>query len=83
MVSPACRSYGKSNLTTWVTYALSGSYGQWSKATYTYGEAACLATVGDHGGAAKLMEKVSGLRQRIAGKSIPLEVGHEVVFYAH
>lgn len=24
------------------------------------------------------MEKVSGLRQRIAGKSIPLEVGREV-----
>ncbi|KAN0080427.1 Protein of unknown function (DUF3808) domain containing protein [Tylopilus felleus] len=45
----------------------------WSKATYAYGEAACLATAGDHGGAAKLMEKVSGLRQRIAGKSIPLE----------
>ncbi|KAF8415812.1 hypothetical protein L210DRAFT_3584530 [Boletus edulis BED1] len=45
----------------------------WSKAIYAYGEAACLATVGDHAGAAKLMEKVSGLRQRIAGKSIPLE----------
>ncbi|KAG9310772.1 hypothetical protein JVU11DRAFT_8621 [Chiua virens] len=45
----------------------------WSKATYAYGEAACLATIGDHGGAAKLMSSVSGLRQRIAGKSIPLE----------
>ncbi|KAG8215539.1 hypothetical protein J3R82DRAFT_9198 [Butyriboletus roseoflavus] len=45
----------------------------WSKATYAYGEAACLATVGDHDGAAKLMDKVSALRQRIAGKSIPLE----------
>ncbi|KAF8837528.1 hypothetical protein BDN67DRAFT_1013812 [Paxillus ammoniavirescens] len=45
----------------------------WSKATYTYGEAACLAALGDHASAAKLMEKVSGLRQRIAGKSIPVE----------
>ncbi|KAF9236545.1 hypothetical protein BU15DRAFT_49888 [Melanogaster broomeanus] len=45
----------------------------WSKATYAYGEATCLATLGDHAGAARLMEKVSGLRQRIAGKSIPLE----------
>ncbi|KAF9219377.1 hypothetical protein BS17DRAFT_424722 [Gyrodon lividus] len=50
-----------------------GAEAAWSKATYAYGEAACLATLGDHVGAAKLMEKVSGLRQRIAGKSIPIE----------
>ncbi|KAI6143386.1 hypothetical protein BKA82DRAFT_4185656 [Pisolithus tinctorius] len=45
----------------------------WSKATYTYGEAACLASLGEHDAAADLMEKVTGLRQRIAGKSIPIE----------
>ncbi|KIJ64163.1 hypothetical protein HYDPIDRAFT_112092 [Hydnomerulius pinastri MD-312] len=50
-----------------------GAEATWSKATYAYGEAACLATLGEHAAAAKLMEKVSGLRQRIAGKSIPVE----------
>ncbi|KIM66408.1 hypothetical protein SCLCIDRAFT_1211163 [Scleroderma citrinum Foug A] len=45
----------------------------WSKATFTYAQAACLAELGEHAAAAKLMENVSGLRQRIAGKSIPLE----------
>ncbi|KAH7911470.1 hypothetical protein BJ138DRAFT_1172533 [Hygrophoropsis aurantiaca] len=45
----------------------------WSKACYTYGMAACLATMGDQKEASKLMSKVPGLRQRIAGKSIPLE----------
>ncbi|KAL4062826.1 hypothetical protein V8B97DRAFT_1877313 [Scleroderma yunnanense] len=45
----------------------------WSKATFAYAQAACLAELGEHAAAAKLMEKVSGLRQRIAGKSIPLE----------
>ncbi|KAI6104952.1 hypothetical protein EDD16DRAFT_242267 [Pisolithus croceorrhizus] len=45
----------------------------WSKATYTYGEAACLASLGEHAAAADLMAKVTGLRQRIAGKSIPVE----------
>lgn len=51
--------------------------GKWSKATYTYGVAACLLQIG---GEAELKEakryigKVEGLRQRIAGKSIPLEV---------
>lgn len=50
-----------------------GAEATWSKATYAYGEAACLATLGDHSSAAKLMEKVSGLKQRIAGKSIPIE----------
>ncbi|KAL4246932.1 Inclusion body clearance protein IML2 [Abortiporus biennis] len=48
----------------------------WSKATYTYGEAACLLQLGGDKNieeAARLMSKVPGLRQRIAGKSIPLE----------
>ncbi|KAI6022958.1 outer membrane protein Iml2/Tetratricopeptide repeat protein 39 [Pisolithus microcarpus] len=45
----------------------------WSKATYTYGEAACLASLGEHAAAADLMARVGDLRQRIAGKSIPLE----------
>ncbi|KAI6030082.1 hypothetical protein EDC04DRAFT_107009 [Pisolithus marmoratus] len=45
----------------------------WSKATYAYGEAACLASLGEHAAAADLMAKVTGLRQRIAGKSIPIE----------
>ncbi|KAG2117585.1 hypothetical protein DEU56DRAFT_761371 [Suillus clintonianus] len=42
-------------------------------AIYTYGEAACLATLGEHAQAKKLMERVQGLRQKIAGKSIPVE----------
>ncbi|KAG2356007.1 hypothetical protein BDR07DRAFT_1492428 [Suillus spraguei] len=46
---------------------------EWSKATYTYSEAACLATLGEHTEAKKLMERVQGLRQKIAGKSIPIE----------
>lgn len=57
------------------TYGLNELCEQWSKATYAYGEAACLATIGDHDSAAKLMGKVNGLKQRIAGKSIPVEVG--------
>lgn len=50
-----------------------GGEATWSKATYTYGEAACLATLGEHAEAKKLMECVQGLRQKIAGKSIPVE----------
>ncbi|KAG2128052.1 uncharacterized protein EDB93DRAFT_1243607 [Suillus bovinus] len=50
-----------------------GGEATWSKATYTYGEAACLATLGEHAEAKKLMERVQGLRQKIAGKSIPVE----------
>lgn len=50
-----------------------GGEASWSKATYTYGEAACLATLGEHAEAKKLMERVQGLRQKIAGKSIPVE----------
>jgi hypothetical protein len=48
----------------------------WSKAIYSYGMAVCLLELGDEEQkeeAAKLMEKVPSLRQRIAGKSIPLE----------
>jgi len=58
---------------------------QWSKAIYSYGMAVCLLEISKTDGdetkkkesiaeAAKLMEKVPGLRQKIAGKSIPLEV---------
>ncbi|QRW14055.1 tetratricopeptide repeat protein 39B [Ceratobasidium sp. AG-Ba] len=47
---------------------------KWSKATYTYAQAACLL---QSGGDAKqveaLMKAVPNLTQRIAGKSIPLE----------
>ncbi|KAF9446913.1 hypothetical protein P691DRAFT_803254 [Macrolepiota fuliginosa MF-IS2] len=48
----------------------------WSKAIYTYGMAVCLLELGDESRkkeAAKLLEKVPDLRQKIAGKSIPLE----------
>ncbi|KAI0351117.1 hypothetical protein OH77DRAFT_1430135 [Trametes cingulata] len=48
----------------------------WSKATYTYGVAVTLLQLGDEKHLAEvseLMDKVPGLRQRIAGKSIPLE----------
>ncbi|KAH7882592.1 hypothetical protein F5I97DRAFT_1906457 [Phlebopus sp. FC_14] len=67
------------NLALWNVEASKGWWNRlgreatWSKATYAYGEAACLTTLGNHAGAAMLMEKVSSLRQRIAGKSIPLE----------
>lgn len=50
---------------------------QWSKATYAYGTAVCLIELGDEKGleeAKKLMHEVPELRQKIAGKSIPLEV---------
>ncbi|KAJ7106703.1 hypothetical protein C8R44DRAFT_805709 [Mycena epipterygia] len=54
----------------------------WSKSIYSYGMAVCLleSTGGDgddaaarHEEARKLMERVPSLRQKIAGKSIPLE----------
>ncbi|KAI0365839.1 hypothetical protein BV20DRAFT_972565 [Pilatotrama ljubarskyi] len=48
----------------------------WSKATYTYGVAVTLLQLGDEkhlGEVSELMDKVPALRQRIAGKSIPLE----------
>ncbi|KAF9020224.1 hypothetical protein BDZ89DRAFT_1072405 [Hymenopellis radicata] len=46
----------------------------WSKAIYTYGVAACLLQgSGPADDAAALLEKVPGLLQKIAGKSIPLE----------
>ena len=50
---------------------------QWSKSIYSYGLATCLFDLGDADSkkeAAKLMKEVPDLRQRIAGKSIPLEV---------
>ena len=50
---------------------------QWSKACYSYGMAVCLLQLGtkdDIKEASKLMAKVPGLRQKIAGKSIPVEV---------
>ncbi|TFK64860.1 hypothetical protein BDN72DRAFT_774082 [Pluteus cervinus] len=48
----------------------------WSKCIYTYGLAVCLLEVGSDAEkieAAKLLEQVPDLRQKIAGKSIPLE----------
>ncbi|KAF8623319.1 hypothetical protein AX17_007460 [Amanita inopinata Kibby_2008] len=48
----------------------------WSKAIYTYGMAICLLESGNEKEkkeAAKYMAKVPSLRQKIAGKSIPLE----------
>jgi len=48
----------------------------WSKSIYTYGMAVCMLESGDkeREEAVKVMERVQGLRQKIAGKSIPLEV---------
>ena len=49
---------------------------QWSKAVYAYGVAALLMQLGgekNQAEALKLMTEVPRLRQRIAGKSIPLE----------
>ncbi|KAI0032001.1 hypothetical protein K488DRAFT_50862 [Vararia minispora EC-137] len=48
----------------------------WSKATYTYAVAACLLQLGGEKNteeALALVKRVPNLRQRIAGKSIPLE----------
>ena len=56
---------------------LIGHVEQWSKSTYTYGAAVCLLQIDEEKhaqDAAALMTKVPTLRQRIAGKSIPLEV---------
>ena len=50
---------------------------QWSKAAYAYGTAVCLLEVGGEKNkeeARKLLRQIPDLRQRIAGKSIPLEV---------
>ena len=49
----------------------------WSKAVYTYGTAACLLQIGGEENveeAKKYLEKVPKVLQRIAGKSIPMEV---------
>ena len=53
----------------------------WSKACYAYGIAACLLALGGEDNvkeASTFMEKVPKLTQRIAGKSIPLEVSTAV-----
>jgi hypothetical protein len=64
--------------------------GQWSKSIYSYGMAVCLlesmaGTEADRKArveeARKLMERVPGLRQKIAGKSIPLEVSCAYVLF--
>jgi hypothetical protein len=64
--------------------------GQWSKSIYSYGMAVCLleSTAGTEADrkarveeARKLMERVPGLRQKIAGKSIPLEVSCAYVLF--
>jgi hypothetical protein len=52
-------------------------FSKWSKAIYAYSNAVCLWETGDEQQkeeAAELFVKVPGLRQRIAGKSIPMEV---------
>lgn len=58
----------------------------WSKATYAYGAAACLLELGGAPGAdeaRRLLARVPELRQRIAGKSIPLEVRRAACLHAH
>ncbi|KAF8147845.1 hypothetical protein B0H34DRAFT_785773 [Crassisporium funariophilum] len=50
----------------------------WSKAIYSYGMAVCMLELGGNDEkqkeeVARLMDRVPGLRQKIAGKSIPLE----------
>ncbi|KAH9914287.1 uncharacterized protein B0H18DRAFT_1145542 [Fomitopsis serialis] len=61
------------SLTNWRALAKDAT---WSKATYTYGVAVCLLELGDEKQkeeADKAMNQVPNLRQRIAGKSIPIE----------
>ncbi|PIL26355.1 hypothetical protein GSI_12111 [Ganoderma sinense ZZ0214-1] len=61
------------SLEHWRTLATEST---WSKSTYTYGVAVCLLQIGGEKHAvevAELMEKVPALRQRIAGKSLPIE----------
>ncbi|KAI0820513.1 hypothetical protein BC628DRAFT_1422846 [Trametes gibbosa] len=63
------------SLACWRTLAAEAT---WSKSVYAYGAAACLleredATAAEAKEAAALMAQVPALRQRIAGKSIPLE----------
>jgi tetratricopeptide (TPR) repeat protein len=64
----------KESLECWKVMATEST---WSKSIYTYGMAVCLLDSGDEGDrkeAIEAMQKVQGLRQKIAGKSIPLEV---------
>ncbi|KAG2006390.1 Inclusion body clearance protein IML2 [Coprinopsis cinerea AmutBmut pab1-1] len=67
----------KASLECWRTLEKEAT---WSKAIYTYGLAICMLEVAEQEKnedmrkeAAKLMKKVPDLRQKIAGKSIPLE----------
>lgn len=63
----------------------------WSKAVYTYGLACCLVQLETEGDkktrkdrrkeGRRMMESVSGLMQRIAGKSIPMEVSVTVLTF--
>ncbi|KZT18713.1 hypothetical protein NEOLEDRAFT_121846 [Neolentinus lepideus HHB14362 ss-1] len=63
----------EASLKCWRTLLKSST---WSKACYTYGVAVCLLQLGGEANkkeATALLEKVPALRQRIAGKSLPLE----------
>lgn len=55
----------------------------WSKCVYTYALATCLVQSGDEKNlteAKTFMTQVPGLMQRIAGKSIPLEVYFPILY---
>ena len=74
-----------SNLSLWLVEESLGCWrhllaeSSWSKAIYSYGVAACLLQLGGAERAkeaAELLEKVPGLMQKIAGKSIPMEVSN-------
>lgn len=77
MLADTCERGDSKKSLPYTGYGLKENMCQWSKATYTYGVAVCLLQLGGdkrHEEAKKLMAKVPNLRQRIAGKSIPLEV---------
>ena len=61
-------------------YAILRDESNWSRAVYTYAAAACLVQLAEDGKANmveadKLMKSIPKLTKKIAGKSLPIEVG--------
>ncbi|KAF8632740.1 hypothetical protein AX15_001709 [Amanita polypyramis BW_CC] len=70
---------GLANLALWdvkealKSYRVLANESTWSKSVYTYSMVVCMLESGEMEEAMKVMQTVPGLRQKVAGKSIPLE----------